>query len=105
MSFLHFPKEFVASKLVGKRDGLTIIRMGTKDVVTEEMACVAVKGSSVILAFPGSPDLTRKVLEAAEGVKLVQFWSVGYDNIDLERAPARCYIAPFFIVNRANPSN
>ncbi len=67
-------------------EGLTIVRMGTKDVVTEEMACEAVRGASVILAFPGSPDLTRKFLEAAEGVKLIQFWSVGYDNIDLEAA-------------------
>ena len=86
VSFLHLPKEFLVSLLKDKVEEFTLVRMGTKDVVTEEMACEAVKGASVIVAFPGSPDLTRKMLEAAEGVKLVQFWSVGYDNIDLEAA-------------------
>ena len=86
VSFLFHPTEFLASLLEDKMEGLTIVRMGTKDVVTDEMACEAVRGASVILAFPGSPDLTRKFLEAAEGVKLIQFWSVGYDNIDLEAA-------------------
>jgi lactate dehydrogenase-like 2-hydroxyacid dehydrogenase len=86
VSFLHLPKEFLGSLLNDKIDELTIISAGTKPLVTEEMACEAVKGASIILAFPGTPDLSRKVLEAAEGVKLVQFWSVGYDNIDLEAA-------------------
>ena len=86
VSFIWHPKEVLGSLFTNKIDELTIISAGMKPLVTEEIACEAVKGASVILAFPGSPDLSRKVLEAAEGVKLVQFWSVGYDNIDLKAA-------------------
>jgi hypothetical protein len=40
VSLLHFPEEFIALKLEGITDELTIVRMGTRDVVTEERACL-----------------------------------------------------------------
>ncbi len=54
--------------------------------VTEDEACKTVVGSTVILASPLGHRITRKILVAAQGVKLVQFGSVGYANIDLQAA-------------------
>jgi lactate dehydrogenase-like 2-hydroxyacid dehydrogenase len=53
---------------------------------TEEEICQLVKGSKVILQSPMGHRITRKILEAAEGVELIQFASVGYANIDMEAA-------------------
>ena len=54
--------------------------------VTEDEACKTVAGSTVILASPLGHRITGKILVAAQGVKLVQFGSVGYANIDLQAA-------------------
>ena len=67
MSFLHFPEEFIALKLEGITDELTIVRMGTRDVVTEEMVCpigTAAMDAVVILknAMTGQPLDTSFVL-------------------------------------------
>jgi lactate dehydrogenase-like 2-hydroxyacid dehydrogenase len=59
---------------------------GTRDQVTDERACEAVGDATVILAFPFSPYLNRTILEAAKKAKLIQFATVGYDNIDLDAA-------------------
>jgi lactate dehydrogenase-like 2-hydroxyacid dehydrogenase len=53
---------------------------------SEDEVCKAVSGSTLILASPLTPFLNRKILEAAKGVKLVKFASVGYDRIDLKAA-------------------
>jgi lactate dehydrogenase-like 2-hydroxyacid dehydrogenase len=63
-----------------------IIAPGTKAHVTEEQACKAVQDATIILSFPFSPYLNRKILESAKKVKLIQFATVGYDNIDLKTA-------------------
>ncbi len=55
---------------------------------TEEEICQLVKGSKVLLQSPMGHRITRKILEAAEGVELIQFASVGYANIDMEAATA-----------------
>ena len=54
--------------------------------LTEEEACEAVTDAQLILTWPNRPNVTRKVLEAAQEVELIQFGSVGYDSIDLEAA-------------------
>ena len=46
----------------------------------------AVSDANVILSVPMAPFIDRAFLEAAKGLKLVQFMSVGYDNIDLDAA-------------------
>jgi lactate dehydrogenase-like 2-hydroxyacid dehydrogenase len=46
----------------------------------------AVSDANVILSVPMAPFIDRAFLEAAKELKLVQFMSVGYDNIDLDTA-------------------
>jgi lactate dehydrogenase-like 2-hydroxyacid dehydrogenase len=46
----------------------------------------AVSDANVILSVPMAPFIDRAFLEAAKNLKLVQFMSVGYDNIDLDAA-------------------
>lgn len=45
-----------------------------------------VKDSDIILAVPMTPYMDREFLKMASGVKLVQFLSTGYDNIDIDAA-------------------
>jgi len=52
---------------------------------TEDEMCRAVSGATVILNAPYTY-ITRRVIEAAQGVQLIQFGSVGYAQIDLEAA-------------------
>jgi lactate dehydrogenase-like 2-hydroxyacid dehydrogenase len=63
-----------------------VIAPGTKAQVTEEKACKEVQDATVILTFPFSPYFNRNILESAKKVKLIQFATVGYDNIDLKTA-------------------
>ncbi len=46
----------------------------------------AVSDANVILSVPMAPFMDRALLEAAKGLNLVHFMSVGYDNIDLAAA-------------------
>ena len=52
---------------------------------SEKEACQAVVNATILLSPPGR-HFNRKLLKAAEGVKLVQTISVGYDFIDMEAA-------------------
>jgi len=76
------PKEYIISNLSSR------IAPSTFEVKkpTGEEACEAVKDATLIIAYPGKIYLDKKILEAASNVKLIQFFSVGYDNIDLEAA-------------------
>jgi len=76
------PKEYIISNLSSRIDPSTF----EVQKPTEEEACEAVKDATLIIAFPGTIYLDNKILEAAPNVKLIQFFSVGYDNIDLEAA-------------------
>ncbi len=58
----------------------------TASGASEDEACQVVKDATVILKGPGEPYISRKILESAQGLKLVQFGSVGYAPIDLEAA-------------------
>ena len=46
----------------------------------------AIAGATAILIAPVGPYLSRRTLEAAQGVMLVQFLSVGYEKIDMDAA-------------------
>ena len=76
------PKDYIISNLSSR------IAPSTFEVKkpTEEEACEAVKDATLIVAFPGKIYIDKKILGAATNVKLIQFFSVGYDNIDLEAA-------------------
>ena len=52
---------------------------------SEKEACQAVVNATIILS-PPVRQFNRKLLKAAEGVKLIQTISVGYDFIDMEAA-------------------
>jgi phosphoglycerate dehydrogenase-like enzyme len=54
--------------------------------LSEEETCELVKDASILLVDPSGPQLTRKVLQAAENLEFIQFASVGYDQLDLEAA-------------------
>lgn len=51
----------------------------------EEEACKAVKDATVIICSPLDP-FTRKMLESAKGVRLIQGFGAAYDKFDLEAA-------------------
>ena len=86
VSFLSSSTDSVTSFFEDLPEPPIIEPAGTKAQVTQEEARVAVGDATVILTFPFSPLLDRTILEAAKNVKLIQFATVGYDNIDLEAA-------------------
>jgi len=85
VSFM-MPAEEITSILTREFNPSTFEVVSYRKRLTEEEACEAVKDATLILAWPNRPTATRKVLEAAKSVELVQFGSVGYDSIDLEAA-------------------
>jgi phosphoglycerate dehydrogenase-like enzyme len=62
------------------------LNAGNRGEITLEDTVEAVKDATLILVNPGSPDITREVLEAAEKLRLIQSMVVGYENVDLESA-------------------
>jgi phosphoglycerate dehydrogenase-like enzyme len=52
---------------------------------SEEEVCKAVKDATAIICSPTSP-FTRKMLESAKGVRLIQSFGAAYDKMDLEAA-------------------
>jgi lactate dehydrogenase-like 2-hydroxyacid dehydrogenase len=86
VSFLIDSAESIAEKFRGKTGALTVIRAGSQNEVTEEESCKIVKDATVIVVYPGSPDMSRRILESAEKVRLIQSYGVGYDNIDIKAA-------------------
>jgi phosphoglycerate dehydrogenase-like enzyme len=86
VSFLTESEDELGALFEGRTEGLQIVRGGVRVNTSEDEACEAVKDATIIVAFPGSPYITRRVLEAAKKVKLVQASSVGYDFIDIDAA-------------------
>jgi len=75
-------KEYIISNLSSRIDPSTFEVKKS----TEEEASKDVKDATLIIATPGKIYIDKKILDAALNVKLIQFFSVGYDNIDLEAA-------------------
>jgi lactate dehydrogenase-like 2-hydroxyacid dehydrogenase len=86
VSFLWLSAESVAEMFEGKTGPLSVIRAGLRHEVTEDEACEIVKDAKVIAVFPGSPNMTKRILESAEKVGFIQAFGVGYDNIDIDAA-------------------
>lgn len=84
VSFLPITAEVLSSRIAERIDPATVEIVAVPKKPTEEEACQAVEDATVILTWPRGPYFTRKILEAARGVKLIQFMSVGYDQIDLQ---------------------
>jgi len=75
VSFNPPPKERIISILSQRIDPSTFEVKTYQKKPTEEEACEAVKDAALIITYPGGPHITRKILEAARGVKLIQFFS------------------------------
>lgn len=86
VSFHVLPEKMLTSLFKDKTEPITIIRAGIRGEISEEDACETVRDATIIIAYPGSPYLSRKILESAREVQLVQNCGVGYDNIDIEAA-------------------
>ena len=86
VSFVSSSPETMTPYLKDLPEPPIIDAVGTKAQVTEEKACEVVKDATIIFTFPFSPYLNRTILESAKNVKLIQFATVGYDNIDLDAA-------------------
>ena len=86
VSFLTSSEEDLAALFRARTEELEIVCGGLRTNTSEDEVCKAVRDADIIVAFPGSPLITRRVLEAAENCKLVQASSVGYDFIDLDAA-------------------
>jgi len=80
------PEEAQREKLCCKLEPGTFEFALVPQTESEEELYRAVSDANVILAVPMSPFMDRTFLEAAKGLKLVHFMSVGYDKIDLDVA-------------------
>lgn len=86
VAFTPMPAEMIVSQLSRRTDMSYVEVVAFPQLPTEEEACQAVKDATIIMTSDIGPRITRKTLEAAKKVKLVQFGSVGYDHIDLDAA-------------------
>jgi phosphoglycerate dehydrogenase-like enzyme len=63
-----------------------LVELGKK-AATEEQVCEVCKGATLIIGdYSAENYISRRVLEAAEGVRHVQFGSKGFDGVDLKAA-------------------
>ena len=69
-------------------DRFELVRAG-KDASEEEI-CGLVGDAAIILTDPlHMQPVTRKIIEAADNLKLIQCYSIGFDDVDIEAARAR----------------
>jgi phosphoglycerate dehydrogenase-like enzyme len=85
VSFLGFSVDQIVSMFSRKIDQSRFEVINASGA-SEDEASLVVRDATVILKGPGDPYISRKILEAAQDLKLVQFGSVGYAPIDLEAA-------------------
>jgi lactate dehydrogenase-like 2-hydroxyacid dehydrogenase len=53
---------------------------------SEENICAAACDATIILGGPGRPEITRKIIESASNLKLIQMPGAGYDEVDISAA-------------------
>jgi lactate dehydrogenase-like 2-hydroxyacid dehydrogenase len=86
VSFLSNSPDTLIQQYKDLPDPPTVEALGTRGQVSEDEACESLKDATVVLTFPASPYMNRRMLESCKNVKLIQFATVGYDNIDLKTA-------------------
>ncbi|MGD2142464.1 MAG: NAD(P)-dependent oxidoreductase, partial [Candidatus Bathyarchaeota archaeon] len=86
VSFLGSPEETHRSWFSERVDPSLLDVVVVPEGASEEAICESVRGATLIMKGPGRPFLNRRILEAAEGIRLVQFGSVGYEAIDMDAA-------------------
>ncbi len=85
VSFLPYPKDYMIQYLSKKVDP-SEFELHCCRAETWEEAVPHVGDATIVLHGPVKPYITREVLEAAKNLKLVQFGSIGYAQIDLDAA-------------------
>jgi lactate dehydrogenase-like 2-hydroxyacid dehydrogenase len=86
MWFGPLPKTVITNLLKKRAQPHLIENAGTKESATKEELYESIKDATILLCNPATPRLTRQTLEAAKNLKLVQFMTIGYDDIDLQAA-------------------
>ena len=86
VSFVRYPVDRFINTFSHRIDPSKVEFVVVPPALTEDEVCKVVEGATILLKGPGKPFLSRRMLEAARAVKLVQFGSVGYEAIDLEAA-------------------
>ena len=85
VSFYGIPLELQSNFLRGVNPSTVDLVVASRDLPEDEI-CETIRGATMVLNVPRGPYLDRRMLEAARGVKLIQFLSVGYERIDLDAA-------------------
>ena len=85
VSFLPYPDDYMM-QFVSKKVDPSEFELHCCKAETWEEAIPHVGDATIILHGPVKPYLSREVLEAAKSLKLVQFGSIGYAQIDLDAA-------------------
>ena len=86
VSFLSNSPDVLIQQYKDLPDPPIVEALGTRGQVSEDQACESLVDATVVLTFPASPYMNRRMLESCKNVKLIQFATVGYDNIDIETA-------------------
>lgn len=85
VSFLPYPEERLESLFTARNKQVEYVRLNPGNEVSEDKACEVLRDATVIVAYPRW-HISKKMLESAKNVRLIQTYSVGYDNIDIETA-------------------
>lgn len=85
VTFAPYPREWMLSFMSRGIDPSSFEFVHSPGAKEEE-ACKLVKDASILFHGPFEPFISRRILEAADELKLVQFGSVGYSQVDLEAA-------------------
>ncbi len=86
VDFTPMPTEITVSQLILQTDMSNVEVVSFPQQLSEEETIQAVKDATIIKTYPGAGKITRRILDAAKKLRLVQCTSVGYDHIDLEAA-------------------
>jgi phosphoglycerate dehydrogenase-like enzyme len=90
VDFSTLPEEFTRNLFEGYMDysRFDIVR-AEKDMSIEEK-CVLVKDADILLSDPAHMNpIPREIIDSTEKLKLIQCYTIGYDDIDIEAARER----------------
>jgi phosphoglycerate dehydrogenase-like enzyme len=85
ISFLPYPEERFVSLFKARNRKVEYLRIDPGSEKSEDKTCEMIREARVIVAYPRW-HISKKMLESAKNVRLIQTYSVGFDNIDIETA-------------------
>jgi phosphoglycerate dehydrogenase-like enzyme len=84
--FANWTVEQLESLFKDKAQSISFVHAGIRGEISEQETIEAVRDATIILVNPGSPDISRKVIKAAEELSFIQSMVVGYENVDVQAA-------------------